>query len=147
MYRLPLSETNQLKGNKMLVTDWDKYAPFFYKDEFDCKHTGQNKMTVEFMDRLLGLRKELGIPFIITSGFRHPTHPSEAHKSAPGTHTEGIACDIQATTGTTAGAIIEAALRHGFKGIGVAQDSQRRRSARFVHLDLRKSVTPVFWSY
>ena len=130
-----------------VVTNWGKYAPFFYKDEFDCKHTGQNKMTEEFMDRLLDLRKELGIPFIITSGFRHPTHPVEARKSAPGKHTEGIACDIQATNGTTAGVIIEAALRHGFKGIGVAQDTGRARNSRFVHLDLRSSASPVFWSY
>ena len=130
-----------------IVKDWSRYEPFFYRHEFECSKTGRCEMTVEFMDSLLALRKALGIPFVITSGYRDVSHPIERKKSQPGKHTEGIACDIQAPYGSTAGAIIEAALAHGFKGIGVAQDSRRRREGRFVHLDKRDARTPVFWSY
>lgn len=128
------------------IVDWDKY-PNFGKHEFDCKHTGKNEMTPEFMDKLQALRTELGFGFTISSGYRHHTHPTEARKNTTGMHVKGIACDIQATNGTAAGRIVEAALRHGFKGIGLAQDTRRNRADRFVHLDLRDSLYPVMWSY
>jgi len=42
--------------------DWSKYAPYFKKEEFTCKHTGENEMKPEFMDKLLAIRKRYGKP-------------------------------------------------------------------------------------
>ena len=125
--------------------DWSKY-PNFSKAEFDCKHTGKNEMRPEFLDKLQMLRDVLGFPLVVTSGYRDPSHPVEARKSKPGQHSEGIACDIRAPDGATAFKIVESALRLGFTGIGVAQDSGRPRPSRFIHLDIR-TTTPVMWSY
>ncbi len=66
--------------------DWDKYAPYFSKKEFDCKHTGKNLMRPEFVDILLQIRKTYNKPMIITSGYRDPSHPAEAEKTVSGTH-------------------------------------------------------------
>lgn len=125
--------------------DWSDY-PNFSKAEFDCKATGKNEMRPEFLFKLQVLRDMLGFPLVVTSGYRDPSHPVEARKSTPGQHTLGIACDIQAQDGAAAYKIVEAAYRLGFTGIGVAQDSNRYRHSRFIHLDIRES-TPVMWSY
>jgi uncharacterized protein YcbK (DUF882 family) len=130
-----------------IVTDWVVFEPYFSKEEFDCSFTGENQMLEEFMTRLFELRVSLGFPFVITSGYRSPTHPVEARKASPGTHAQGIACDIQITNGYDAGRLIQEALKMGFKGIGVAQDADRPRDARFIHLDLRDSPFPIVWSY
>ena len=128
--------------------NWDNY-PNFKPTEFQCKHTGLNGMKPEFMEWLQTLRTQVGIPFIISSGYRHPTHPVEARKSSPGAHSKGIAVDIQVMDGSTAGRIIEAAMMMGVKGVGVAQDNRRARTSRFIHLDLmdRGVDNIVFWSY
>jgi uncharacterized protein YcbK (DUF882 family) len=107
-----------------IITDCSVFEPYFSKEEFD-----------------------LGFPFVITSGYRSPTHPVEARKASPGTHAQGIACDILITNGYDAGRLIQEALKMGFKGIGVAQDADRPRDARFIHLDLRDSPFPIVWSY
>ena len=76
--------------------------------------------------------------FVITSGFRSPTHPIEAKKDVPGTHSQGIAADIKITNSAQRYTIIREALAMGFAGIGVASD--------FIHVDTRGSV-PVIWTY
>lgn len=124
---------------------WSHY-PNFSKSEFDCKHTGHNKMHPEFLAKLQELREALGFPLIISSGYRDPTHPAEARKARPGQHSQGIACDILAMDGATAFKIVQKALELGFTGVGIAQDNRRPRPSRFVHLDIRTS-TPVMWSY
>ena len=125
----------------MIVTDWSKY-PNFTKEEFNCSHTGKNNMTVEFMEKLQKLRNIFGKAIKITSGYRDPSHPSESKKAKPGTHSDGIACDI-ACDASTAYLIVKIAFELGFTGIGI---SQKNGIPRFIHLDLRKS-TPVIYSY
>jgi zinc D-Ala-D-Ala carboxypeptidase len=125
----------------MLITDWDQFANF-KKKEFDCKHTGLNLMQQEFVDKLQALRNAFGKPIVITSGYRHPTHPTEAVKASPGWHSKGLAADI-ACESTDAYKIVKLALTLGFTGIGI---SQRQGAARFVHLDLRDTA-PLIYSY
>lgn len=131
-----------------MIDNWNKY-PNFSKEEFDCKHTGNNEMQPHFMEWLQELRTVVGLPFLISSGYRDSTHPVEARKTTTGAHTRGIAVDIRVTDGGTAGRIIEAAMAMGVKGVGVAQDNRRNRTSRFIHLDLMDRGTgyPVFWSY
>lgn len=111
---------------------------FFQIEEFDCQHTGKNEMDAGFLERIDALRLLCGFPFIITSGYRDPSHPLEARKSNPGTHTKGIACDIRIKSSTERYTLLENALRMGFRGIGVADD--------FIHLDQRLT-TRVMWVY
>lgn len=124
--------------------DWDKYAPYFTKQEFDCKVTGRNKMNAEFMDRLFELRTICGFPFRISSGYRHTTHPIEAKKKSPGEHTFGVAADIMSPDRDKLMQIIVTAYNLGFRRIGINFKSG------FVHLgigDKNLGFPSVPWTY
>ena len=118
----------------------------FTLEEFACKHTGENKIEHELIDKLQALRTEFGFPFKITSGYRSADHPIEARKSKPGTHALGLAADI-GVRGEQALEIISKATDFGFTGIGVNQ----KGNARFIHLDISKDSQgrprPHIWSY
>ena len=111
---------------------------FFTLDEFNCSHTGENRMEREVLDKLDTLREDCGFPFVITSGYRSPQHPIEAKKDVPGQHSQGIAADIRINNAAQRYVITRKALELGFTGIGVASD--------FVHVDTR-GTTPVMWVY
>lgn len=111
---------------------------YFKKDEFTCRHTGENKIDRAFVDRLDNLRHRCGFPFKISSGYRSPEHPVEAKKSSPGTHAQGIAADILVFGGDQRRKVVEEAIKLGFNGIGVANE--------FVHVDARET-TEVMWTY
>jgi uncharacterized protein YcbK (DUF882 family) len=111
----------------------------FTREEFDCQVTGTNNMEMEFLEKLDELRAYCGFPFVITSGYRHPTmHPIENKKEVPGTHAQGIAADIKITNAADRFSLVNNAVKLGFTGIGVASD--------FVHVDTR-GTTPVIWIY
>lgn len=127
--------------------DWSLY-PNFREDEFKCSHTGKNKMLPEFMEALQAIRTAAGFPFIISSGFRDPTHPIEAHKpGGPGEHTYGAAADIK-IYGTRAMDLIIIAHGHGIRRIGVSQDGPV--GSRYLHLgigDRKLNFPQTIWSY
>lgn len=125
------------------VTDWSKY-PNFSEAEFRCKHTGLCVMQTEFMDKLQAIRTEYGKPMIISSGYRHPTHPVEAGKKTPGEHTMGTCCDV-AVSGADAVRLLRIALNHGITRVGV----QQKGSGRFLHLGIGGGglPNPAIWSY
>lgn len=112
---------------------------YFRLEEFNCTHTNKNEMDHEFLVKLDELRERVGFPFIITSGYRDATHPSEVVKAAPGTgtHCQGIAADIAVSNGVERMNIVHEALKMGFS-IGVART--------FIHVDAR-TTTPVLWTY
>ena len=111
---------------------------YFKLSDFDCQETGNNEMSEEFLEKLDELRHKCGFPFIITSGYRDPTHSIEARKAKAGTHARGIASDIRINNGNEAYDIIKNAQSMGFNGIGVAKS--------FIHVDIREGM-PVIWSY
>ena len=74
-------------------------------------------MNPEFLKKLDALRGYCGFPFVITSGYRSPSHSLEAIKEIPGTHAQGIAADIKITNSAHRYSLITAALEHGFTGI------------------------------
>ena len=120
------------------------YNPkYFALSEFNCHETNQNKMQPEFLERMDALRKACGFPFVITSGYRSPNHTIERNKEKAGTHAQGIAADIRATTAAQKYEIVKQALALGFSGIGVASS--------FIHVDDRTAydttITPVMWTY
>lgn len=111
---------------------------YFDISEFDCQHTGENRMDLDFLVKLDALRDACGFPFRITSGYRDPSHPVEAKKKKSGTHSQGIAADIAVADGSQRYILVTEALRLGFTGVGVARG--------FVHVDVRET-TPVLWLY
>ena len=111
---------------------------YFSREEFDCQETGENEMSIEFLNMLDILRENCDFPFVITSGYRSPNHSIEAKKEKVGTHAQGIAADIKVSGGAERMIIIREALKLGFTGIGVAKT--------FIHVDTRKT-TPVIWIY
>lgn len=129
--------------------DWSKY-PNFSKHEFDCSHTGENKMMPEFMDFLQSVRTEFGNPMSISSGYRDKTHPIEARKSKPGEHAYGCAADIRVSY-DDAYDLVAILFARGVKRIGVHQKGD---GGRFIHIGLGDKLigSNVFppkrvWSY
>lgn len=105
---------------------------------FFCSHTNFPGIDYNFVHQLDRLRQTAGIPFYITSGYRSASHPAEVKKTTPGTHNQGIAADIAVGNGQDRRTIVAAAIKLGFKGIGVAED--------FVHVDMRAGPA-VLWTY
>lgn len=111
---------------------------YFQIEDFACQETGENEIQYDFVSALDDLRGVCGFPFIITSGYRSPTHSIEAAKARPGQHTQGIAADIKVTGGAQRYAIASNAIKLGFKGIGIAKN--------FVHVDMRETES-MLWQY
>jgi len=110
---------------------------YFSLDEFVCSETGEQDMCPEFLKALSHLRQICDFPFVITSGFRSKNHSTEKAKKNPGTHTQGIACDIKVSGGAQRLAIVKHASAMGMS-VGVART--------FVHVDTRKTEQ-MCWCY
>lgn len=118
----------------------ERFVPeYFLRDEFKCQHTGNNEIQDKLLRQLDKLRQNCGFPFIITSGYRDPTHPIEAKKANAGTHALGLAADIKVNNGVERYTIVREAIKLGFRGIGIANT--------FVHVDVRDSKPSVMWTY
>ncbi len=116
---------------------------YFTEDELKCSHCGNSGMAEDFMSKIELLRVQLGFPFPVNSAYRCNDHPIEAAKAAPGAHASGRAIDIGVSHGQ-AYALMHAAFKAGFTGIGVNQ----KGGSRFIHLDdLNSVVRPTVWSY
>ena len=128
-----------------MTIDWNKY-PNFSESEFNCKHTGTNKMRPEFLERLQMIRDTFNKPMTITSGYRSPQHPIEVEKDKAGEHTFGVAADI-AVRGVDAMDLIVIAYGLGIRRIGVSQSGY----SRFIHLGMGDCFGLDFpqsiWSY
>ena len=131
--------------------NWPKGRwPNFSYEEMRCSYTGLCNIDEAMMDKLQGLRNEVGTSLVITSGYRDATHPVEAKKSAPGTgsHCQGKAVDIRCS-GATALKVIEKAILLGFTGVGISQQGDFNN--RFIHLDTLDDTglvsRPTVWSY
>ncbi len=138
----------------MIITGPDasirwRWEPAFRPHEFQCAHCGELRIESEFLDRLTALRTEFDRPVMIASGYRCPTHNTRVSKTGPrGPHTTGRACDI-ATYGPDAFALLGLAVKHGFRGLGVAQAGAY--VDRFLHVDdlapADLAPRPRLWSY
>lgn len=139
---------------KDLTWDPKRWPNFSRKDGspeawMRCRHTGRLAMSPEFLDKLQYFRIHyFPFPMIGTSGYRHPTHPTEARKSGgPGTHSTGRAGDF-AVSHQLGFKFLKAAMSSGlFTGIGVHQ----KGTGRFIHLDDLPEgfqwVRPTIWTY
>ena len=110
---------------------------YFKIEDFDCKETGENEISVDFIHALDQLRAACNFPFIITSGYRSKEHSVEKRKAKAGTHASGIAADIRVSGGAQRLALVKHASAMGMS-VGVAKT--------FVHVYIRK--TPAMcWCY
>ena len=122
--------------------NWNDYLNFS-KTEFDCKHTGENRMRPEFLEVLQQIRTTLGRPMVISSGYRSPSHPVEAAKDKAGEHTYGVAADIKGDRLFLLDLIV-VAYGYGIRRIGINFDQG------FVHLgigDRELNFPSVPWTY
>lgn len=118
--------------------DWSRW-PNFRPDEFRCKHTGLDGVKPDLLDVLQTLRNRLNTPMIITSGYRHPTHPVEARKERPGEHSEGLAADVVVSVDRRYD-LVRYAIQAGIARIGVADS--------FIHLGVSRNFPhPRIWTY
>lgn len=116
----------------------------FTLEEMRCKHTGMDGMQPKFMEMLQRCRALYGRPMIVTSAYRHSTHPIEARKDIPGEHSMGMAADIS-VSGRDALELIESAIYVGFPRIGLHQKGER--GGRFVHLGASYDLPAGVWTY
>ena len=124
--------------------DWSLYRNFS-EEEFRCSHSGLCRMDPDFLERLQDLRDAIALPFPVSSGYRHESHPIEARKKQPGAHAHGCAADILCR-GELAYRIVSLAYAFGFVGIGVNQAGPFGQ--RFIHLDSwADRPRPAIWSY
>jgi uncharacterized protein YcbK (DUF882 family) len=119
---------------------------YFSEDELRCKcGCGDLKFDERFLSILNAIRHDINIPLPVSSGYRCANHPIEAKKFSPGAHTTGKAADLL-VFGDKAYDLVQIAMKHGIKRIGVSQKGHKNK--RFIHLDADDSrISPVIWSY
>jgi uncharacterized protein YcbK (DUF882 family) len=123
---------------------------YFEIEELRCRcGCGRCSMNADFMARIVGLRRAVGFPFIVTSAFRCEAYDRNIAPGifAPRPHVLGKAMDINVYQGRAL-TLVRAALDHGFTGIGLAQKGELR--SRFVHLDTctaADGLRPTIWTY
>ena len=123
---------------------------YFSEEELRCKGTGELKMMEEFMSKLIELRKKLGQPMVISSGYRTPEYNQRISGSSKSAHILGKAVDV-VCSGEKAYNIVKLGLEIGFTGIGIQQRGEH--SKRFIHLDdvepdkYEGIPRPWIWSY
>ena len=121
---------------------------YFTNDELKCHGLdccgGESEMNHNFMIKVVSMRRETGIPFIIPSAYRCPVHNSRVSLTgSTGPHTTGRAVDIKCR-GRESHIIMASAFRHGITGIGVNQKGKKR----YIHIDdLTGDFRPWVWSY
>lgn len=94
-------------------------------------------MDPHFMGKLVALRRELGFPLHITSGYRCAKHNKDIGGKAASKHIMGRAVDISLTMSEPDQIrLVRAAIEHGLHGMGIAKT--------FIHLD---DYSPRLWGY
>lgn len=126
--------------------DWSRY-PNFTEEEFRCSHTGKCNMRPEFMDALQQIRATFGKPMVVTSGFRHHTHPAEDSKPEPGEHSYGLAADIS-LAGIAVADLISIARGYGIARFGIHQKGPF--ASRYIHIGMGDKLLNFpqgLWTY
>ena len=85
----------------------------------------------DFVDKMDIGRKESGIPWVITSGYRTPEHNSLIGGSPTSGHLTRDSVDVRARNWVEVGKIVDGARKAGITGITVYRESKH------VHLDMK----------
>lgn len=119
--------------------DWSKIK-HFRQIEFACNcGCGHAEMNAQFVAALDMARRDAGVPFRISSGYRCPAHNARVGGVADSAHTKGLAADIL-TSGSTERRIILTAVLRYFPRVGIDK--------HFIHVDMDTEKTgDVVWVY
>lgn len=113
---------------------------YFRYEEFECPCCHENHTDPTLIDLLDEARAIAGIPFIITSGYRCPSHNKAVNGKPRSAHLKGLAADILATSSKRRFLIVHALLKVGFKRIGI--------HSKFIHADISPSLpSPTLFLY
>lgn len=94
------------------------------------------------LDLLQDLRRELGVPMILNSGYRSPRYNARLKGAAPRSrHVNGVAFDVSMRNQPDAKRFYRLALAVGFRGFGFYPPGD----GEFIHIDLRATGAPAFW--
>ena len=101
--------------------------PYFKEAKLRCQHTGIYHFDEIFLKHLIEIREWVNFGMVISSAYRHESHPIESAKilqgKKPGSHSLGRAVDIK-IRGNKCYSLIEQCVRKGFR-IGVSQSGKR----------------------
>ena len=126
-----------------MIPAWWNDIKYFKPEEFDSPDapgSGAGYMDEDFVRLLSDLRSSLGRPLTINSGFRTEKHNTSVGGKPSSAHRRGFAADLRAMTSVARYEIVNVALLHGVKRIGIAKT--------FVHLDIDPTLPQnVIWLY
>jgi len=108
-----------------------RLSEHFYMSEYQCKD-GSMFIELELVEKVEQLRKILGRPIIINSGYRSPEYNVKIGGASNSQHIYGRAVDIQKFDGLSDEFIETLAVMLGFRGIGIYNN--------FYHLDIREEL-------
>ena len=122
----------------------------FTDAEMTCRcGCGRCDMDAAFMARLDELRDRVGVPLVVTSGFRCQPHNATVGGSDRSAHLFGLAADIHVISDAGAYRLLAAALEIGVAGIGLRLHGPGIR--QMIHLDDMRAeagiVRPLIWTY
>ena len=131
------------------VDQWDGSRwPNFNPEEFQCKSSGELKISEAVLDFLQAYRNVLGKGVSINSGYRCPEHNNSVSSTGlDGPHTTGWAIDVS-TNSNTQYQLLKFAMSYNPQplGIGIAKT--------FTHIDFCNAdmndkflVRPNVWRY
>lgn len=113
----------------------------FNSEEFRCRcrkcSEDGTKISMELISKLQVVRREMGIPIVVTSGIRCPAHNKREGGVVNSAHTKRLAADI--TAGLSNNAKLYEVCKKHFKRIG--------RGGSFVHVDVDESLPEGEWHY
>jgi len=110
---------------------------YFSQEELECPHCQKCPMDANFMARLVAVRRELGFPLNINSGYRCSVHNKNVGGKAASKHLLGRAVDIKLDMSEENQIrLLSSLIDHGLHGIGVAKT--------FIHAD---DYSKRLWSY
>jgi len=117
-------------------------ARYFKEAEFNrctpsCSLQDMQQSTMDMLDIA---REVAGIPFVLNSAFRSVEYERMMGRAGTSAHVQGRAADILCRSDANRWKIMEAAIKVGFKRIGIDKN--------FLHLDNSASHTNcVIWFY
>ena len=110
---------------------------YFRNDELCCKCCGKLIIDQDFLERLNKARELADFPFIVTSGYRCPTHNVKVGSQSTN-HTTGKAADIECIDPHRRYMMVRAMIEAGILGIGIG--------LRFIHCDINRASWTL-WTY
>lgn len=120
----------------MIPLKWFKPQEF---DSPDSPGTGE-RMDPTFLMVLDAIRGDCGFPFIVHSAYRTPSHNTKVGGVNGSSHEKGKAADVEVINGWQKFRLVQVALCHGVRRIGIGKT--------FVHLDTDETKPQdVIWTY